>query len=311
MISSPFNPNSSLAASITTLLFVTLIIGGIVFLIVLGPTLYSYIRFRARPGDDEEPYQNLGNTRLEILWTVTPAVVLATLFGLTLMTMQRSDPPLPQNAQPDLIVTGHQWWWEFQYPDSGIVTANEIHIPTGKRLLVQVTSADVIHNFWVPQLARKVDATPGYTSHIWLEADKPGTYLGACNEFCGAQHAWMRIRVIADSPADFATWEQSQQQVPAIPTTGDAAKGAQLFQSLTCSNCHNISGTAANAHIGPDLTHLGSRQTLAAGVLDNTPGDLAAWLGNPQAVKPGVHMPNLNLKPDEVHALVTYLESLQ
>ncbi|MCB9419886.1 MAG: cytochrome c oxidase subunit II [Ardenticatenaceae bacterium] len=311
MISSPFNPNSPLASSITTLLFVTLIIGGIVFLIVLGPTLYSYIRFRARPGDDEEPYQNLGNTRLEVLWTVTPAVVLAALFGLTLLTMRRSDPPVPDNAQPDLIVTGHQWWWEFQYPDSGIVTANEIHIPTGKRLLVQVTSADVIHNFWVPQLGRKVDATPGYTSHIWLEANKPGTYLGACNEYCGTQHAWMRIRVIADSPADFAAWEQSQQQVPVIPTTGDAAKGSQLFQSLTCSNCHNIDGTAANAHIGPDLTHLGSRETLAAGVLNNTPGDLAAWLGNPQAIKPGAHMPNLNLTPDEVHALVAYLESLQ
>jgi cytochrome c oxidase subunit 2 len=310
MISTPFDPNSPLASSITTLLIVTLVIGSVVFLIVLGPTLYSYIRFRVRPGDDEEPYQNLGNTPMEIAWTVTPAVLLATLFGLTLMTMHRSDPPIPDNAQPDLIVTGHQWWWEVQYPDSGIVTANEIHIPTGKQLLVQVDSADVIHDFSVPQLGRKVDATPGYTSHIWLQADKPGTYLGSCNEFCGAQHAWMRIRVIAQPPADFAAWEQGQKQVPTIPTTGDAATGAQLFQSLTCSNCHNINGTAANAHIGPDLTHVGSRETLAAGVLDNTPDNLATWLSNPQAVKPGVHMPNLNLTPDEVHALVAYLENL-
>lgn len=311
MISSPFDPNSPLAASITTLLIVTLIIGGIVFLIVLGPTLYSYIRFRASYGDDTEPYQNLGNTRMEITWTVTPAVLLAVLFGLTLMTMRRSDPPIPKDPQPDLIVTGHQWWWEVQYPDSGIVTANEIHIPTGKQLLVQVNSADVIHDFWVPQLGRKVDATPGYTSHIWLQADKPGTYLGTCNEFCGAQHAWMRIRVIAESSADFAAWEQSQTQVPAVPTTGEAAKGAQLLLSRTCANCHNINGTTANAHIGPDLTHLGSRETLAAGILDNTSENLSAWLTNPQTVKPGVHMPDLDLKPDEVSALVTYLESLQ
>jgi cytochrome c oxidase subunit 2 len=310
MISTPFDPNSPLASSITTLLIVTLVIGSIVFLIVLGPTLYSYIRFRVRPGDDEEPYQNLGNTPMEITWTVTPAVLLAALFGLTLMTMHRSDPPIPENAQPDLIVTGHQWWWEVQYPDSGIVTANEIHIPTGKQLLVQVDSADVIHDFSVPQLGRKVDATPGYTSHIWLQADKPGTYLGSCNEFCGAQHAWMRIRVIAQPPTDFAAWEQGQKQVPTIPTTGDGATGAQLFQSLTCSNCHNISGTAANAHIGPDLTHVGSRETLAAGVLDNTPDNLATWLSNPQAVKPGVHMPDLNLTTDEVQSLVAYLENL-
>jgi len=311
MISSPFDPNSPLAASITTLLFVTLIIGGIVFLIVLGPTLYSYIRFRARPGDDTEPYQNLGNTRMEIAWTVTPAVLLAVLFGLTLMTMHRSDPPIPDNPHPDLIVTGHQWWWEVQYPNSGVVTANEIHIPTGKQLLVEVKSADVIHDFSVPQLARKVDATPGYTSHMWLQADKPGTYLGTCNEYCGAEHAWMRIRVIAESPADFTAWEQSQTQVPAMPTAGEAANGAQLFQSLTCSKCHNIDGTAASARIGPDLTHLGSRETLAAGVLDNTSENLATWLTNPQAVKPGINMPNLKLSTDEVNSLVTYLESLQ
>jgi cytochrome c oxidase subunit 2 len=311
MTGSPFDPNSPLAESITTLLIVTLVIGGIVFLIVLGPTLYSYIRFRARPGDEEEPYQNLGNTRLEFTWIVTPAVLLAILFGLTLMTMRRSDPPLPRNPQPDLIVTGHQWWWEVQYPSSGIITANEIHIPTGKQLLVQVDSADVIHDFSVPQLGRKVDATPGYTSHIWLQADKPGTYLGACNEFCGAQHAWMRIRVIAESPSDYADWQQAQTQVPSTPTTGAAAQGAQLFQSLTCANCHNIDGTIANAHIGPDLTHLASRETLAAGVLDNTPDGLAQWLANPQAIKPGVHMPNLKLSQGEVNSLVAYLESLQ
>jgi cytochrome c oxidase subunit 2 len=311
MTGSPFDPNSPLAESITTLLIVTLVIGGIVFLIVLGPTLYSYIRFRARPGDEEEPYQNLGNTRLEFTWIVTPAVVLAILFSLTLITMRRSDPPIPRNPQPDLIVTGHQWWWEVQYPSSGIITANEIHIPTGKQLLVQVDSADVIHDFSVPQLGRKVDATPGYTSHIWLQADKPGTYLGACNEFCGAQHAWMRIRVIAESPSDYADWQQAQTQVPSTPTTGAAAQGAQLFQSLTCANCHNIDGTIANAHIGPDLTHLASRETLAAGVLDNTPDGLAQWLANPQAIKPGVHMPNLKLSQGEVNSLVAYLESLQ
>lgn len=311
MNSSPLDPNSPLAQPITTLFIITLIIGGIVFLIVLGPTLYSSIRFRVHPDDEEEPYQKLGDTRLEILWTVTPTVVLALLFGFTLVTMRRAMPSVPPNAQPDLIVTGHQWWWEVTYPAADITTANEIHIPTGKQLLLQIESADVIHDFSVPQLARKVDAVPGTTNYLWLQADTPGTFLGACNEYCGMQHAWMRIRVIAQSPADFAAWQQAQAQQPAAPTTEAAAQGAQLFQTLPCANCHRIQGTPANARIGPDLTHLASRETLAAGVLDNTSENLIAWLSNPQAIKPGVHMPNLKLSGEEVKSLVSYLESLQ
>lgn len=310
-ISGPFDPRSALASPITTLFTVTLIIGGVIFLIVLGSTLIAYIRYRVHSDDPSEPPQIKGNFRLEILWTVTPALILAGLFGLALGTMRSSDPPKPEGQQPDLVITGHQWWWEVAYPAAGVVTANEIHIPAGKQLLVEISSADVIHDFWVPQLARKIDATPGFTTYIWLQADEPGTYLGTCSEYCGLQHAWMRIRVIAESPPAFDTWLQQQAQIPATPTSGLAVQGAQLFQSLTCGNCHNIGGTGAKARIGPDLTHLGSRQTLGAGILNNTADELAKWLTNPQAVKPGIHMPYLRLSPTEVNALVAYLESLK
>ncbi|MEZ4616530.1 MAG: c-type cytochrome [Caldilineaceae bacterium] len=193
------------------------------------------------------------------------------------------------------------------------MTANEIHIPTGQPLLVQLASADVIHDFWVPKLGRKMDAIPGHPNQLWLQADQPGTYLGACAEFCGAQHAWMRLRVIAQSPTDFAAWQQAQRQSPPPPPATDtlASQGAKRFQALTCSNCHAIGGTPAQANAGPNLTHVASRQTLGAGVLENNPANLAQWLTNPQSVKPGNQMPHFQLSAADLQALVAYLETLQ
>lgn len=311
-VSSPFNPQSPLARDISALFVLILAIGGIILALVLVTVLFASLRYRQRPGDEGEPRQVFGNRKLEIGWTLAPALLLAVLFGLTIRTMARSDPPTPgANQQPDILVVGHQWWWEVVYPKSGVVTANEIHMPVGQRMLVRLQSADVIHDLWVPQLGRKMDATPGHPTYMWLQADEPNTYLGSCSEYCGAQHAWMRVRVIVQPQSEFEAWQQQQAQVPPTSTSGLPAQGAQLFQASTCVNCHTIAGTPAEGEAGPDLTHIGGRETLGAGVLDNTPDNLAKWLTNPQAVKPGIYMPNMNLSKSEVDALVAYLESLK
>jgi cytochrome c oxidase subunit II len=306
---SPFNPDSPQAQAIANLFVGSLVIAGFIFAIVTGLVFYNVYRYRSRPGMGE-PRQVAGHLRLEIAWTILPALLLVGMFGWAVGTMRAADPPIG-DRQPDLVVTGLQWWWHVEYPQSGVVTANEIHIPVGQRLLVRLESADVIHDFWVPQLGPKRDAVPGHPNHIWIEADTPGTYLGACAEYCGEQHAWMRLRVIAQPQAEFDAWQQQQRQAPAAPTGGDAAAGALVFQQHTCVNCHTISGTGARADAGPDLSHVASRQTLGAGVLANTPDNLIRWLADPQAVKPGNHMPSLRLTEADLRALVAYLETLR
>jgi cytochrome c oxidase subunit 2 len=276
---------------------------------VFGLTIYITIRYRSRPGAGE-PVQVFGHTRLEIAWTLAPAVLLVIVFGFTIGTMRAADPPIG-DRQPDLVITGYQWWWQVEYPASGVVTANEIHIPVGQRLLVRIEGGDVIHDFWVPQLGPKRDMVPGHSNHLWIEADTSGSYLGACAEYCGNQHAWMRLRVIAQPQAEFDAWQQQQRAVAAAPGGGDAAQGALIFQQRTCANCHAIAGTPAAARAGPDLSHFASRQTLGAGVLDNTPENLLKWLTDPQAIKPGNHMPSLRMAEAELRALVAYLETLQ
>lgn len=307
---SPFSPISGQALAISNLFIITLIVGGVVFTLVTALVLYASFRFRRR-GEDGEASQVFGHRRLEIAWTVAPAVLLLSLFVLTLRTMAAADPPVPANTPPDMIIVAHQWWWEIHYPGANVVTANEVHLPAGQPIRLRLESADVIHDFWVPALGRKMDATPGHPVTYTVEADQTGVFLGTCAEYCGAQHAWMRIRVIVQTPKDFQAWLQQQAAVPATPTSGQAAQGAQLFQDLTCRNCHSIAGTSAHGTFAPDLTHLTDRQTIGAGVLDNTPANLALWLTNPQAIKPGSYMPNLNLSSDQVMSLVAYLESLK
>ncbi|MGH9742635.1 MAG: cytochrome c oxidase subunit II [Candidatus Acidiferrum sp.] len=250
---------------------------------------------------------------MEIAWTIAPILLLVYIFTITVHPMHESDPAVPDGRQPDLVIVGHQWWWEARYLDSHVVTANEIHVPVEKRLLVRLESADVIHDWWVPQRGRKMDAIPGHPNLFWLEADAPGTDLGTCAEFCGAEHAWMLIRVIAQPDAKFELWTKRQLQISLAPapSDGDAAKGARLFQQLTCSRCHAIEGTSANAQIGPNLTHVTSRETLAAGVITNTLDNMAKWLSNPQTVKPECRMPNFELTKEQVHYLSAYLETLR
>jgi cytochrome c oxidase subunit 2 len=301
-----FSPASPQAAAITSLFEVILVICGVILLVVTGMVAYSLLRFRARPGG-AEPRQAEGSKGLEFTWTAIPLVLVTWIFVLTARGMNRAD-PMPGKLDADLVVSGHQWWWEARYADSGAVTANEIHIPVGQRLLVRLESADVIHDFWAPQLGRKMDMVPGHPNHIWLEADQPGTYAGVCAEYCGTQHAWMRFVVIAQAPATFEAWQREQLQPAGQPASPEAIEGARTFQDKTCANCHAINGTSARARVGPDLTHVGERTTLAAGVMQNTRANLARWLRNPQAFKAGSLMPNLQLTETQVNDLVNYLE---
>lgn len=245
----------------------------------------------------------MGNTRYEILWTLGPALIVALLAFMTIKTMVGIDPPA-SDRDADLIITGHQWWWEVQYPKSGVITANEIHIPVGQRLLIRLESADVIHSFWVPALNRKMDAIPGHPNYLYLQADTPGQFGGQCTEFCGAQHAKMLLRVVAQSEADFRQWEQAQLVTTPVPKTGLARRGYELYKEKTCLNCHAV-------NIGPNLNHVASRATLGSGIIANTHDNLIRWLRNPQQIKPGAHMPNFQLTAYEAEALAAYLETLK
>src|ERR1035438_8141160 len=236
-----FDPASSQAAAISDLFTVVLVICGIILMIVVGMVGVGLIRFRHRSGA-EEPRPFFGNRKLEIVWTVGPILIIVWLFALTARGMRQADPPA--NKEPDLIVIGHQWWWEIRYPHSGVVTANEIHLPVGRKWLVRLESADVIHDFWVPALARKIQLIPGQTNHLWLAAGAAGTYDGECAEYYGAQHSWMRFSVIAESPAAFDAWLRGQEGAAAIPATDSTQNGLKIFQTLTCINCHSLRGVS-------------------------------------------------------------------
>ncbi len=303
-----FTPHSPYAHSIASLSNGVLLACLGILLLVVGLVTYSLHRFRERPGS---PPAKLiyGSWKLEIAYTVGFVVILAVISYFSLHAMHDSDPP--SNGPDNLTIVAHQWWWEVRYPGTSIVTANEIHVPVGQGEHVGLRSADVIHDFWVPELGRKMDIIPGLTNHTWFAADAPGRYYGACAEFCGKEHAWMRIRVIAQQPADFVRWEEAQSMVPVPPASGPAHDGAQFFQQLSCAACHTIRGTAAHGIIGPDLTHVGSRETLAAGRLENTPANLTTWLLEPDMIKPGSHMPNLHLTREQRDTLTAYLEALK
>ncbi len=305
-----FVSSSPEAYDINSLFLKFLILAGVIVALVAGLVIIGAIRFRAKKRPDE-PLQIFGNKKLEITWTVIPFLILVFFFVLTLQAMIAINTPVGSDPKPDIIIIAHQWWWDMRYPEYKIITANELHIPVGKKLLMAVKSADVIHDWWVPDLGRKIDAIPGRTNYTWIEADSAGTYLGTCAEFCGAEHAWMRIKVIAQKPYEFNKWVDNQRQVPPPPKDSIAILGEVLFQKETCGDCHAIAGTPANAHVGPDLTHIASRTTILSGRLTNTRENLLRWLSNPQKVKPGAHMPDFRFNKNQLDELVTYLEGLK
>jgi len=303
-----FHPASLEAHAIVNLGIVVAVILAAIFVVVAGIILFALMRFRWREGEPD-PRQFAGSRRIELVWTAIPLVIVVTLFSMTARTMSISDPP--PAPSPDLILIGHQWWWEIRYPKTSVVTANEIHIPVGRQLLVRLDSADVLHEFWVPELGRKMTAVPGHPNQIWIEADHAGTYLGVCSEFCGTEHAWMRFLVVAEAQAQFDAWEKAQLAPAETPRAGDAAKGLAFLQQESCRSCHAINGTLASAGVGPDLTHFASRKQFGGGIAENTPENLRRWLEDPQQVKPGVLMPNFKLTSEQITQLVAYFETLK
>ncbi|QDU87893.1 Cytochrome c oxidase subunit 2 precursor [Pirellulimonas nuda] len=308
-----FQPESPQAQAIFDLFVTVLQISTAIFTIVAVLIVVAVWRGRRRSA---LPKQAFGDHRTEMVWIAGPLVVLVWITAisanlvLTINAVPKVHLEQAEAGAADITVTGHQWWWEIAYSDSGLVSANEIYLPTGKRLRVKLQSADVIHCFWVPQLARKMDAIPGRENYIWLEANRPGVYQGRCAEYCGTQHAWMNFKVYALSPSDYARWQAKAGRAPADPAEADALAGERLFFSLTCANCHTVRGTRADATIGPDLTDIASRKELGGGVLENSRENLTRWLKDPQSVKPGSKMPNFQLNDEHVRQLVAYLESL-
>ena len=310
-----FQPESPQAQAIYDLFVVVLLISSAIFAIVSG--LVAVAIWRGRKFADM-PKQDFGSHRAELYWMIGPVIIvlwiaaISAYLVLTINAVPAVHPAGDDAPEYDLTVTGHQWWWEVRHNDSGITGANEIYIPAGKKVRVRVRSADVIHSFWVPQLARKIDAIPGRNNYVWLEAAEPGVYEGRCSEYCGTQHAWMNFEVYALSEEDFAKWQDNNSPDRKSPpgTDPDALAGERLFFAHTCANCHAIQGTRATASIGPDLTHLASRKDLGGGVIANSAENLRRWLKNPQDVKPGSKMPNFNLNDEQVRQIAAYLESL-
>jgi len=305
-----FASSSTEAYDINTLFLRYLILAGFILSLVAALVIISAIKFRSKK-QPKEPNQIFGNKKLEITWTILPLIAVTFFFVLTVITMQDINQPIDKNKEPDIVVIAHQWWWDFKYPKEGIRTANELHIPAGKKLLMQIRSADVIHSWWVPALGRKTDAVPGRINYGWIEADSAGIYNGTCSEYCGMEHAWMLIKVIAENQKDYKEWVKHNKAAAPVPTDSLAVQGALIFQKKTCANCHAIKGTPADVHIGPDLTHMASRTTLLSGMKKNTETNLRAWLKDPQKIKQGAHMPNFRLSKHELNALVTYLEGLK
>ncbi|WP_236023233.1 cytochrome c oxidase subunit II [Dictyobacter formicarum] len=339
------------AASESSLFWLILIISVIIFVLVEGILIFSIIRYRERPGAPN-PFQNHGNLKLELVWTVIPTLVLFVILFFTirgLLYVAPENEPAASASQPKIEVTaiGHQWWWEFYYPNYHVTTADTLEVPVNTTVHVNLFSNNVIHSFWVPALTGKTDVVPGHNNTKWFVAEKAGTYTGICAEYCGTQHANMRFNVKVVNNNDFQSWVSTQQQAAAAPTDPLAQKGAALFKNQ-CSSCHGIVGVnlkqfyntaqectdlpggKANGTpeclIGPNLTHFGSRNLLAGGVLDNNTANgncdpnnpnlmqqcnLAKWLKDPQGVKPGNDMNIGELTNDQIQQLVAYLEGLK
>ena len=300
---SAVHPASAEAASIATLWWVMAGVLGAAFVIVMALTLWS-VSHKAKK--DSAPG---GETRFVVIsGIVVPGVILVGLLVYSLQTTLALRRPVEGRV---IQVTGYQWWWEVRYPDLGIVSANEIYLPAGEPVWLELRAKDVVHSFWVPNLHGKVDMVPETVNRLWIRADEPGAWRGQCAEFCGKQHATMALRVVALAPEDYARWVEERRRPH--PTEGNPAlrRGEEVFFRASCHVCHAIGDTAADGRLGPDLTHLGSRLTLGAGAVEHTRETLARWIDDPQAVKPGNLMPHTPLAPAERDALLDFLESLR
>ncbi|MGI4813644.1 MAG: cytochrome c oxidase subunit II [Janthinobacterium lividum] len=306
------------AAHILDLWRLTLVVCAAVFAAVLGALLIGMMRAAQRDKRSAPSQPSAGQEagpRRAV--TVATAVSIVLLIGLVLADVMtdRALSSLPVAHALHIEMIGHQWWWETRYADDdgqpGFVVANELHVPVGRPVIVSLRSADVIHTFWVPNLHGKKDMIPGRDATIEFRADKAGDYRGQCAEFCGAEHALMAFSVVAESPQQYRAWSRQQRQLAATPTDGAAVRGQQLFLSNACAQCHTVRGTPGRGAVGPDLTHVASRPTLAAGTLANTQANLFAWINDPQRMKPATTMPASKLAPADLQLLVAYLETLK
>ena len=310
-----FEPHSGPAQTIYHLSLFVMQITGAIFIVVASLLVFVIVGYRQRnPNDDTERPQIYGSTQIELAWTVIPILIVFVLFLTTariLFAIQ--DQKMPPSAL-DVDAVGHQFWWEFRYPKLGFTAANELHVPLSTEQDPSITSlnllsADVVHSFWVPTLFGKIDMFPNQVNHMWFNPEKAGMYVGQCAQFCGVEHAKMLLRVYVQTPEDFAAWVKNQQQ-PGVQDPA-VAEGRQVFESQACISCHVVRGTSANGKFGPDLTHFGSRDTLASGAADNTPANLKLWIQDPDYVKPGSLMPAMQLSSDQMDKIVAYLETLK
>ncbi len=321
---SPFSPTDIFDPAATpahlifgNAMFVLGLTGGI-FLFVGGLMLWVVVRYRSRPSDDNtEPIQIYGSNQIELSWTVIPILLVFMLFLTTARVIFATESiPKPVGAL-DVVVIGHQFWWEYRYPSLGIVTANELHIPVSDpahpAVYLKMSSADTDHSYWVPRLAGKMDLIPNRVNTMWMDPQTPGLYLGQCAQYCGTQHAKMLLRVYVDSPADFAAWVKQEQAPSAASSTltPEQLAGKSVFEHSACMNCHTIAGTGAKGTFGPDLTHMASRDTLAAGAFNYTPENLKQWINDPDSFKPGALMPPMHLNEEDLTAVTAYLTTLK
>lgn len=304
-------PKSDLAQWIQNLYIDVTLWDALVFIIVVTAFVLALFVFSTRVGEAAPATTASSDLGLEIAWTLGPVLILLMITIPTIRTIFRSQPAVAPTGALEIKVVAHQWWWEFDYPD-GAKASNELHIPVNRPIRLSLESADVIHSFWVPQLGGKRDVVPGQINELTFIANVVGMYPGQCAEFCGLSHANMRFRTFVDSPDDFAKWDRDQLAGPVATPASDqlASDGAKVFADSPCTTCHMIQGIS-KGYIGPDLTHFGSRTTLAAGVLKNTPENVAKWIEDPQEIKPGANMPPLLLPGPKLDALVAYLESLK
>jgi cytochrome c oxidase subunit II len=351
-----FSPLSTPAREVNDLSLFVLVITALIFVGVSTLLIYALVRYRARPGENMEPPQVFGSTQIELAWTIIPILLIVVLFlGTARVLFSVQDARKPASAV-DVTVVGHQYWWEFRYPQYNVTTANELHVPVSnpafsRPTFMKLTSADVIHSFWVPRLAGKTDLLPNRVNEMWIDPQETGLYLGQCAQFCGMEHAKMLLRVYVDSPEQFQQWIANQQKtqnevsgmIPAsltVPNQGNAGQGSPppksastrmepaaqahgtpqeinahdgqvVFEQQACINCHTVAGTIANGRYGPDLTHLMSRETLASGAMPNTAENLKAWIGDPNTFKPGSLMPAMHLTDRQDAQITAYLLTLK
>jgi len=291
-----------------------LAVTGAIFAIVFSLLVYAVAKFRRRNDDGREPPQVYGSNQVEVAWTVIPILIVVALFMATARVIADIQKASPSASAIEVVAIGHQFWWEYRYPSLGVVTANELHVPVSDPghptpTFIKLLSADTDHSFWVPRLAGKTDLIPNHPNSTWIDPHEAGLYVGQCAQYCGTQHAKMLLRVYVQPRDEFDRWIQQQRQPASISDV--VSEGRRVFETTACINCHAVAGTVANGRFGPDLTHLMSRETIAAGAAPNTPESLRLWIQKPEAIKPGSLMPAMELNDRELDAVTAYLETLR